>query len=358
MRQSAITGWVSGPLVAAVADMAILALLFNYSSPQSEHLDYPFLGLAALLGPGFLLFVIYGVSVVLRTMLFQKNIGAFETVQTVIAFLLAAASLLSFDHPSGAIFLGVFCLGLSAANYAAVYVLFDRLSERSNSRVFATWSAALFLLGSVVCIPSFWLAPWLAVGSIAATVLGVHLRRLAYEFHGAAYLIASGIASGLPDYVFRSLAGNLPGSPGLGVWVVTAGAVVCYAVQKPFQEETWHRRLFRLISASLASCGIASLLVQGLVRLISLRVNLGVHHIAFIRTLTICMIALALAQSGWRWRRMELTRIGYAALGLAAAKLIFEDLRLGHLGFIAASIFIFAVNLIVTSRIARGGQRV
>ena len=140
MRQSAITGWVSGPLVAAVADMAILALLFNYSSPQSEHLDYPFLGLAALLGPGFLLFVIYGVSVVLRTMLFQKNIGAFETVQTVIAFLLAAASLLSFDHPSGAIFLGVFCLGLSAANYAAVYVLFDRLSERSNSRVFATWA--------------------------------------------------------------------------------------------------------------------------------------------------------------------------------------------------------------------------
>ena len=340
--------------------MAILALLFNYFSPQSEHLDYPFLGLAALLGPDFLLFVIYGVSVVLRTMLFQKNIGAFETVQTVIAFLLAAASLLSFDHPSGAIFLGVFCLGLSAANYAAVYVLFDRLSERSNSRVFATWSAARFLLGSVVCIPSFWLAPWLAVGSIAATVLGVHSKRLTYEFHGAAYLIAAGIASGLPDYVFRSLAGNLPGSPGLGVWVVTACAVVCYAVQKPFQEETWHRRLLRLVSASrsVASCGITSLLVQGLVRLISLRVNLGVHHIAFIRTLTICMIALALAQSGWRWRRMELTRIGYAALGLAAAKLIFEDLRLGHLGFIAASIFIFAVTLIVTSRIARGGQRV
>jgi hypothetical protein len=62
MRQSAITGWVSGPLVAAVADMAILALLFNYFSPQSEHLDYPFLGLAALLGPGFLLFVICGLA--------------------------------------------------------------------------------------------------------------------------------------------------------------------------------------------------------------------------------------------------------------------------------------------------------
>ena len=346
------------PLVAAAADMAILVLLFTYSSPQSEHLDYPFLGSAALLAPGFLLFVIYGVSVVLRTMLFQKNIGAFETVQTVIAFLLAAASLLSFDHPSGAIFLGVFCLGLSAASYAAVYVLFDRLSERSNSRVFATWSAALFLLGSVVCIPSFWLAPWLAVSSIAATVLGVHLKRLTYEFHGAAYLIAAGIASGLLDFAFRSFAGNLPGAPGLGVWVVTACAVACYAVQKPFQEETWHRRLFRLVSASLASCGIASLLVQGLVRLISLRVNLGDHHIAFLRTLTICMIALALAQSGWLWRRMELTRIGYATLGLAAAKLVFEDLRLGHLGFIAASIFIFAVTLIVTSGIARGGQRV
>jgi hypothetical protein len=102
----------------------------------------------------------------------------------------------------------------------------------------------------------------------------------------------------------------------------------------------------------------AALLVQGLMWLTALSVNPGAHHLAFIRTLTICMAALALAFSGAHWRRMELTRVGYATLVLVAAKLVFEDLRHGHLEFIAASIFLFAVTLIAVPRIARMGQRI
>lgn len=291
-------------------------------------------------------------------MLFRQNIALFETAQTVIAFLLAAASLLSFDYRSGAIVLGVFCFVMSAASYAAVFVFFDRPSERNNNRVFATWSAALVLAGSVLCIPSPWLALCLGVGSIVATVLGTRLNLLVLEFHGSAYLMAAAIASGLLDYAFHSLAGNLPGAPGWGLCVVTACAVLCYTAGRPAQEETWHRRLFHLASAALASCAIAALVVESLVWIIALRVNAGAHHVAFIRTFTMCAIAFALAYSGSRLRRVELTWIGYATLGLAAVKLVFEDLRLGHLGFIAASIFIFAVTLIATSRIARIEQRV
>jgi hypothetical protein len=40
-----------------------------------------------------------------------------------------------------------------------------------------------------------------------------------------------------------------------------------------------------------------------------------------------------------------------------ADKLLLEDLRLGHLEFIAASIFLFAVTLIAVPRMARMGQR-
>jgi hypothetical protein len=346
------------PLVAASADLAILMLLFIYSSPQSEHVDYPFPGTATLLAPSLILFVIYAGGVSLKTMLLRQNIASFETAQTVFAFLLAATSLLSFDNRNGAIVLGVFCLAMSAASYAAVFVFFDRLSERNNNRVFATWSAALVLVGSVLCIPSPWLASCLGVGSIVATVVGIRLNRLTLEFHGSAYLMAAAIASGLLDYAFHSLAGNLPGVPGWGVCVVTACAVLCYTAGKPAQEETWHRKLFHLVSATLASCAIAALVVECLVWIIALRVNVGAPHVAFIRTFTMCTIAFALAYSGSRLRRMELTWIGYTTLGLAAAKLVFEDLRLGQLGFIAASIFIFAVTLIATSRIARIGQRV
>jgi hypothetical protein len=115
------------------------------------------------------------------------------------------------------------------------------------------------------------------------------------------------------------------------------------------------------VSATLAIGATAALLVEGLMGLLgqmALSGNPGPHHLAFIRTLTICAAALALAFSGAHWRRMELTRIGYATLMLVAAKLVFEDLRHGHLEFIAASIFLFAVTLIAVPRIARMGQKV
>jgi hypothetical protein len=94
------------------------------------------------------------------------------------------------------------------------------------------------------------------------------------------------------------------------------------------------------------------------VGLTALKVIPEAHHLAFIRTLTVCTAAIALAFSGAHWRRMELTRIGYATLGLLALKLVFEDLRHGHLAFIAASIFLFAITLIVVPRVARMGQKV
>ena len=108
----------------------------------------------------------------------------------------------------------------------------------------------------------------------------------------------------------------------------------------------------------MAIAAAAALLVQGLMALIALGVNPGAHHLAFIRTLTICTAALGLAFAGAHWRRMELTRIGYATLALVAAKLVFEDLRHGHLEFIAASIFLFAITLIAVPRISRIGHRV
>jgi predicted tellurium resistance membrane protein TerC len=73
--------------------------------------------------------------------------------------------------------------------------------------------------------------------------------------------------------------------------------------------------------------------------------------------LVLCAVTLVLAFSGSHWRRVELTRIGYAVLALVAVKLLLEDLRHGHMEYIAASIFLFAVTLIAVPRIARMKQR-
>jgi len=343
-------------LVVAAVDLEIAAFLYIYAGPPSDRAEYPPLGIAALLAPAVALFLICGVSVVIRTLLLRQRITAFDTMQTMIAFLLAACGLLVFMPGSGAMILGILCLVLSAAGYAAVFAFFAREPERRNERVFSTWSGALLVAGSLLCLAPVNAALWLGAAAIAAVGLGVRWHRLTLEFHGLAFLVAAAIASGLLDYDFRALAGTLPGAPAWIIWAITVCAGICYAVEKPFVGEAWEQQALHLVTALVAIGGVAALLVQGLMWVTALSVNPGAHHVAFLRTLTICLTVLALAFSGSHWRRLELTRIGYIALALVAVKLVFEDLRLGHLEFIAASIFLFAITLMAVPRIVRMAQ--
>jgi hypothetical protein len=84
----------------------------------------------------------------------------------------------------------------------------------------------------------------------------------------------------------------------------------------------------------------------------------GASHVAVIRTLITCALALTLAFGGSRWQHIELVWTAYGSLALVTAKLLFEDLPHGHSGSIAISIFLYAVALIIVPRMARlGAQR-
>lgn len=341
-------------LVAAAADMAVWALIFIYSSPQSARMDYPAVGTAGLLLPACILFLIYAASAGLRTTLLGKKISVFETGQTMIAFGLGAASVLYFEPRGGAIVLGVACLLFSVACYAAVFALFDKVVEGRNYHVFATWAACLLLIGSVLCLPPFWLALCLCLAAIAATVSP---DCLTLKFHSLVFLLAASIASGLLKFAVDALAGTQTPRLNLSVCLVSACALACYATGRHGPQENWKRQLLHLIPAALSAFALAALLVEGALRLIALHTAPEAHHVAFIRTLILCAVSLGLAFAGSRWRRSELTRIAYAALGVVAVKLLFEDMRLGHLEFIAASIFLFAITLIAVPRLARIGQK-
>jgi hypothetical protein len=341
-------------LPALAADAAIWALIFIYSSPSSTRLDYPALGIAALLLPGSLLFLVYGVNVALRTMLLGQKITVFEASQAMITFLLAASSVLYFAPGNGAIVLGAVCLLFSAACYAAVFLLLSKAAEGRNFHVFAAWAAGLFLAGSYLCLPPFWLATCLGMAAIAATIF---TTRLTLRFHGLVFLLTAAVASGLMEYSFHALAGNLPESLDASVCIVSLCAFLCYAANKRSPQENWKSQLLYLATAALAVFALAALLVEGLLWLSLLHIVPNAPYIAFIRTLILCAMALVLAFAGSRWRRVELTRIAYATLGLVAAKLLLEDLRLGHLEFIAAAIFLFAITLIAVPQMARTGRK-
>jgi len=343
-------------LLAPAADLAVCIPIYIYSLPEGLRSDYPAFHSAALLTFPSALFLIYGASVTLRTTWLRQRITIFEIVQTVIAFLLAAFSLLWFE-PAAHAGLGIFCFLFSAACYAAAFVRFDRLPEQRNYHVYSTWSAVLLLAGSFLCLPPLLLALLLSAAAIVATLVGVRTARLTLEFHGLLFLAAAALASGLLDYAVRALAGTFPNPPGWMVWIVAATVLLCYFFGGRFPGELWNQRLLRLLSAILAVSAAATLLVSALVWLAALGMTPGASHIAVIRTLITCALALTLAFGGSRWQRIELVWTAYGTLAFVTAKLLFEDLPHGHSGSIAVSIFLYAVALILVPRMARAGRR-
>jgi len=363
----ALVGQVSGLLrreigirmvVAAAADLLLWVLVYIYTSAESTRTDYPDLGAFALCAPAIVLWMIFAVSVAIKAVVQRQPVSIFATLQTIVAFLLAAASLGYFGPSYAATLLGVVCLVLSTVAYAALFLFLDRDENRSNFRVFALWSVALFIAGASLGLSPFAGTVALGIAALIATGLGARWGRPLLDLHGILYLVAAAIASGLPAYDASALAGTLPTAPPLAVCLVSACAAICYGAGKSREGEAWYEQVFHLVSASLAIVAAAALLVHGLVGLAGLVLAPEAHHLAFIRTLITCVAALVLAYGGAHWRRMELTRLGYAALALVAAKLVFEDLRLGNLGFIAAALFLFAATLLSVPRISRMGQGV
>jgi hypothetical protein len=350
--------WLSvRPIVALAADFAVWALLYIYSSPAIDRSVYAHLGPVTLLAPCLILLLIYGTSAALRTILLRQRITLFEAGQAVIAFLLAAEAVLHFGPAAGATVFGIFCLLLSPACYAAVFLCFEPLGDSRNYNVYATWSLALFLAGCFLCLPPIWLAASLGVAAILATLVGTQRSCLTLEFHGLIYLAAAAIASGLLQYAAHALAGSFP-EPPLGIaWIVAGTAIFSYAISGQTQSGIWKQKLFQTLSAILAVGSAATLLVSALVWLTATAITPGESHVAVIRTLAACALALTLAYFGPRWQRTELLWITYGTLALVAAKLLFEDLRQGHPEFIAASIFLYAVTLILVPQLARRSSK-
>jgi hypothetical protein len=339
--------------VALAADIGLWALIYIYMGDPATRMDYPSLDIVALLLPSLAFFAIVATATVLRALVQHQPVPVFEILQTTIAFLLAASALLVLGPPSAAFLLGCICLALAVAGYTVVLLRSCDAAGPRTQRVYAFWSAALLLAGGALCLPPQFFASLLAILAVAAVLLAARHGRPALQLHAMLFLAAAAAVSGLPAYAFRSLAATPSGIPPWSLYLVAAAAAYCYFAARPQPESTRTPLALRVVAVLILLASLAALAAGGLVGLVALRWLPQPHHLAFIRTLTLCVAALALAYSGAHWRRIELSRIGYAVLILVAVKLLIEDLRHGHLAFIAASIFLFAITLIAVPRIAR-----
>ncbi len=344
------------PLLALVADAAIWGMIFIYSGPPNARAEYPELGVTALVFPACLLFVINATSVAIRAILEEKKIGIFEIVQMMISFGLAISVVLLFASGAETL-LGVTCLVLSAATYFASFRLLRSHAEMRNLATFSLWSAAMLVGGALWSLPHAGAGTFIAVAGLAAYALSPRIGWTMLEWHGAAFLGTATAIAGVAQYMYRALASSLPGRPELAVWLVASAAVAAYAVGSDTKDDEWAHPFLRLVPALLAVAAVSALLVHGVLAFAALAFPLDLQHIAFLRTLVISAMSLGLAFAGPRLGRIAMTRMAYVALAFVAAKLLFEDLRHGHMEFTAGSIFLFAITLIAVPRLVRMGTK-
>ncbi len=346
-----------GTVVALAADAVVWLLGFAYFGARAAPEGFPRLSEAALLAPGLVIFGVFAASASVKTMLRGQKITLFGAMQTTVAFLLAAESLAKFDPAAGTRILGGVCLAVSAGCSVAVFRVFARAPEARNRAVFGAWAAALLLAGGFLGLPSLGQILLFGAATMGAVVLSRQDRWAVFEFYGMAFLLAAAEASGLLRFLKSAVAGAPRGASAAGVWVVTACAILSYVLVRPAKKKGKVRQTLDLLLATLAVSSVTALLIEGLVTLLALRSIPGGHDLALIRTAVLCAAALTLLFSGARFRRQELTRLGYATLALVGIKLVSEDLRSGHLASSAASIFLVAFTLTAAPRVARARQK-
>ena len=344
-------------LVAAGADVAAGITLYIYTSPESARSAYPAIDTQRLAYLATALFAIYGGSIGLRTVFLKRRITKFGIAQVMVAFLSAAFGIAHFGPSNGTMMVGAGCVLLSVASYAATFVFFDRRQDTRNYHVYATWSVMLLLAGVFLTLSPTYLALGMSAAAIIATIAGCRSGHLTLEFHGLIYLAAAAFASGLLGYAGFALAGRFPIAPGWLVWIVAAAAVVGYGIGGSYRGEQWPYRVLELLSAVLAVSAALTFLVSVLVWVAGMGMVIAPSHVAVIRTLITCAVALALSFSGSRWQRIELVWIAYGMLALVTAKLLFEDIRHSHPAAIAISILLYAFALIAIPRASRFGEK-
>lgn len=338
-------------LVAAVADLALFALIWIYSSPANSRADYPSVATALLLFFAPALLLIYAASATAQTLLMRRDISLFEVTQTLLAALLTVWSVLALWPGRGPVVVGAFCLIASAAGYAIVFTWFDHYHAEQNYHVYLTGSLALLLAGGFLCLHPGALAIGFGCASIVSVVLGTYASRRTLQFHALALMAAAAFSSGLLAFGLRAMASSFPPSPGWIVSLTTACAFVCYAAVSRPSEESWPAYSLRVPLAALAILSAAALLVWAIARLTSSAAVPTDEYLAVVRTLVSCAAGLALAWCGSRWQRKELVWLAWTALALVALKLLFEDLRHGHLGFTAVSFFVYAISILLVPRL-------
>ena len=349
----------------------VLVSLLRMGDPVPPVLGGLTVGALVLLLLGFI--VVYFGSFVTRTLVRGRDTTVPEIGQTVtvLAIGFAGSFLVVGTNTTLYVVLGLSALVLAAGCYGAAFAFIDRRRGRGRNFVyFSSLGLALFLVSAFVLLRGETAGIVLATVAGMAAWMGGRWRRATLSFHGAIYLLAAAVVSGL----FRTSGDAFLGptiatfrSIPMSQFFVLLVAAFCSTRAVTTEGSPWGRFAHVIRSAYLAVflvavAGVAVSAIGGVLPTQSSAADgngAGGHvlhrgALAASRAGILALSAVLLAWVGRRPRFAEAFYFVYPLLIACAAKILLEDLRIGHSLTLFTSLSFFGLALIAAPRLTRG----
>ncbi len=333
------------------ADLAVVALVLLVARRGGPPEAYGALlpGRAAFVA--LLLFVVYAGSFAARTLARRREVNVFELFQTAAVLLVGYGGAVRLARAAGAgeHALGIAALVLAALAYGASFGFVSR--EAPGARNFAFFSSLAIVLaltgGGLLASGPTLAVVWTLFG-LAAALLGVRLGRRSLLVHGAGYLAAASVPSGLAAAGLAAFSGpeeplpSLPGPAAGAVALVAAASWAVSAVSRYAGARSGAARVPRALFLALAATGAGAALVPLAAQ------ALPAGSLAPVRTTVLAGAAVVLAALRTRTGAGEAGGLAWGVLVSAAARLVLEDLPAGRplplfAGFVACGVGLLLV---------------
>jgi hypothetical protein len=350
---------------AIVLDLGVLALAIVEQREGGPPEGYAEVTPATLVAIGLALAAVYVTGMAARTLRRGRPVTPFEMLQTPIALVLgwrgAASALRASGHDLTS--LGAIALLLGGAGYAVSFTFLERRPEYGrNFYAYTTLGGVLTLAGTRLLLPpTAATVAWSAFG-VAAAFLGTRYGRATLKVHGALYVLAAAVASGLLAHAADALVAS-PAEPWRALspagGLALAAAACGYALvsrRGTAADEPPSRRAAALVVASVLLWSVAGIVAGALAAVLARApgVEADASVVGAVRTAVIAAAAVGLALAGRRRALPELTWLVYPSLAAGAVQLLVEGFARGRPITLFVAFALYGGALVMISRPVRG----
>jgi hypothetical protein len=337
---------------ALAADLAVLTIVFLGCRRGGPPEAYAGLLPGRAVFVALLLFVVYTGSFAARTLARRRELNVFEAVQTAAVLAVGYGGAVRLAQPAGTgeAALGLAALVLSALGYGAAFGFVQRDTAGARNFVFfSSLGLVLALTGGGLLAAGPGLAVAWAVFGLAAAVLGTRFGRRSLLAHGAVYLAAACIPSGLLEATLSAFTGPTamaPLRPGADAVAVAVAAAIAWAVSVRWQRGDPDGATAQVAPAVLLAVAAAG---AGVGAILLLSATLPAGTLAPSRTAVLAVASVGLAAIRNRTGAREAGWLAWTVLAGAALRVLLQDLPGGKpvalfVGFVLCGAALLAVS--------------